>query len=85
MFNMCYNSNFPPKVKAEISIDEGEVNLRQLFSNFVEMTRIMGFQAESWERLIDDLYGSCVLHVDSAESYDVFLYALDTVDISKFV
>ena len=85
MFNMYYNSSFAPKVKAEISIEEEDLNLRQLFSNFVEMTRIMGYQAGSWERLIDDLYGNCVLHVDSVESYDVFQYAIDTVDISEFI
>ena len=63
----------------EIRIDE-YADLTQAFSAFVRMTEIVGYQAKSWEKLIDDLYGYCVLKCDVPENYDIFSYAFDNLN-----
>lgn len=48
-----YNDNNKTKVKIEL--DDENINLSQLFAEFVEFTRIMGYQPGSWENIIKEL------------------------------
>lgn len=79
---MIYESDYHDKApyKIEINVDK-EANLAQHFIAFVELTRMAGFQAGSWEYLIDEIYGYCILHVDAPEDYDIFQWASDGADV----
>lgn len=65
----------------DIMIPDEDVALQTLFSHFVRLTEMMGYQAGSWEKIIDEIYGSCNLHVDTHDDYNIFDYALDTISL----
>lgn len=78
MFTMIYDQTedavMPCKTIAKIN-DE-EVNLRQLFLGFVEMTRIMGFQSGSWNNIIEKAYKYCILHEEACRDFDIYEWAV---------
>ena len=61
----------------EIKVDD-DVTISQLFGQFVDFTRMIGYQPKSWETLIDKLYGWCVLHVEASPDYDIYQWACDS-------
>jgi len=80
-FKMMYENEYEDSgnLKAMVEVND-DITLSNLFARFIDMTRIMGFHADSWETIIDDMYGSCVLHVDAAEDYNAYDWAQDVED-----
>ena len=70
-----YNKN--ADIEVGITVKDPDITLSQLFAVFVEMSRIAGYHSASWETIINELYGYCVLHVDAAEDYDIYSWAND--------
>lgn len=64
-------------IDCKIEIKNEEATLTEVFANFVDMTRIMQYQPGSWEHIIDELYGYCVLHVNATKDYDIYEWACD--------
>ena len=69
-------------IQCKIKIND-DATLSELVCNFIELTRIMGYYPQSWEHIIDEIYGYCVLHVDASEDYDIFVYAADNLSFFK--
>lgn len=83
MFTMQYSTNNVDNTTttATISIENEDITLGQLFGHFLKMTEIMGYQAESWNKIIDEAYGCCVIHATAPESYDMFEFGLDSTSV----
>ena len=60
-----------------INITDPDINLTQLFLNFAELTRMAGFAAGSWEKVIADAYKYCVKHKDAPANYTLYDWATD--------
>ena len=50
-----------------------DVTLSGLFNNFIELTRIIGYQSKSWDNIIRDIEKADIV----ADEYTLFDYALD--------
>ena len=61
-----------------MEIDE-EANLRQAFSVFVRLTKMVGYSSRSWDDIIKEVYQYCILHDEASEDYDIYAYAEDSV------
>lgn len=64
-----------------VSSDMGneDTTLIELFARFIEMTRIMGYQAGSWERVIADYNEACKDTDWCLGDYDIFDWAMDVI------
>ena len=78
---MHYKSDYPENVTttAKIIAKDPDVTLSELFSAFVRMTEIMGYQPGSWENIIDKAYGACVIHATSHDDYNIYDFAMDNM------
>lgn len=59
----------------EYYLDDDDVTLTDIFAKFVDMTRIMGYQVGSWDRIIENL----IKYEIDAEDYSIFEWAWDTI------
>lgn len=82
---MVYDSEYikSADVHVEIKLRE-DCNLQQMFLNFVDMTRVMGFHSGSWEQVLEDAYKACVLKEDAPSHYTVYDYMNDCRDDDEF-
>lgn len=78
---IAYDSEFRKNapLHAEVHMRD-DVNLRQAFLAFVDMTRIAGYSPESWAKILDDGYDLCVIHANSREDYNIYDWVVDGVD-----
>jgi len=60
-----------------INITNSDINLTELFLNFVELTRMAGYAAGSWEKVIADAYKYCIKHEEAPADYTVYDWAID--------
>lgn len=70
MISFHYNDN--DKTKVNIEFDDENINLTQLFAEFVEFTRIMGYQPGSWKDIVKELS-----KIDFNQQYDINGWATD--------
>lgn len=54
---------------------DDDATLADVFAKFVNMTRIMGYQAGSWDKIIENL----IKYEIDAEDYSIFEWAYDTI------
>lgn len=54
-----------------------DANLTELFSCFVELTRMAGYYSTSWANVITEVYNHCVVHSDASNEYDIYQWASD--------
>jgi hypothetical protein len=80
---MRYESSYPESstTTAEIVVTNEDAALLELFGHFIRMTEMMGYQAGSWERIIDKAYGDCVIHANSSNEYNIFDFGLDSITL----
>lgn len=78
MFVMHYKSDYPEDIvtTTKIVVKDPDVSLSELFSAFIRMTEIMGYQPGSWEDIIDKAYGACVIHATSNDDYNIYDFAI---------
>lgn len=83
MFSMHYDFTHSNETteNIDISVPQEDITLQELFGHFIRITEMMGYQAGSWEKIIEDVYGCCNLHVDTRDEYNIFDYALDVIPI----
>ena len=83
MLTMRYESKYPESVttSAEIVITNEDISLDELFGHFVRMTEMMGYQAASWNKIIDEAYGRCAIHATASDSYNIFDFGLDSISL----
>lgn len=83
MLTMRYESKYPESVTttAEIVITNEDIGLDELFGHFIRMTEMMGYQAGSWEKIINEAYGSCVINATTSEQYNIFDFGLDSISL----
>ena len=78
MFKMTYDQDSTYNIThIEINIDDENATLNQLFMEFIDMTRIMGYHAESWAHIINDLYDAIILQIDAPEDYNIYEWIRD--------
>ena len=77
MFQMFYDNDYMP-IEAKVCLED-DINLTQLFSYFIEMTRMMGYHEDSWANVIKEIYKYCVAHKDAAPNYSIYDYAMDNI------
>lgn len=85
MLTMRYESSYPESstTTAEIVVTDEDITLSELFGHFIRITEMMGYQAGSWEKIIDEAYGDCVIHANSSKEYNIFDFGLDSVTLHR--
>lgn len=71
-FTMFYDNNDGLAVASDVDED---ATLTEIFARFIDMTRIMGYQAGSWDNIIKELQTAEV----NAKDYDIFEWAMDVI------
>lgn len=83
MLTMRYESKYPENITttAEIVIANEDISLAELFGHFIRMTEMMGYQAGSWDKIIDEAYGRCAIHATTSDTYNIFDFGLDSISL----
>ena len=71
MFKLQYQNEY---LDAMVTVTEDET-LMALFSKFVELTRIAGFEPRSWDKVINDVVDCNV----RGDGYNIYRWADDTM------
>lgn len=72
-FNMHYVND--DNLNVDYTITNDDTTLSEMFARFVRMTHIMGYQAGSWDTLINELHDNVAFN----KNYDIYEWCGDII------